>query len=447
MSGNLIQPRIRVFWGQTNLSAYSGNVGGFPAGEPLVYDIEVRLQAETEGPTASMKWNPTGPAMAVYESFVSSEELMATQIMIELYYPGGKSLLLPFIWSGQTINYGNDMSITVKMQSELSGLINANIRNTAQADGDKGMSAMSMIERAKKQFGLEKYKNIVRYTKKAKQDLEKAKLLSAYGNDWTFGANIANIAQQTGNVVFANNIKEANVVFFTPFSWDKEGVVEDGSSLGAGQNPDPTVRYGYLLGPSIINSISRSTEWKPPQQTKDNKPQRQVLPQNSKQSQKTKTKTPPSGPQQQTTREDSVTKKTSSPQGTALARPNPGIANKDNPDAPDKQNALQDEKVATLSMQTFVTPVLLGVKPHDILYIPDLKGTFIEDWIVQSVDYDQSDGRLEVSISATRVYGLGTPMNKKEAEKFKGIALSKGLIGPNATLSAWDQYAWSLPAA
>ena len=160
MSGNLIQPRVRVLWGSVNLSAYNGQVGGFPQGAPVVYDVEVHLQAETEGPTAQMKWDPTGPGMDVYESFVESAEYMATQIMIEIYYTGGKSIKFPFMWTGQSISYGNDMGITVKMQSELAGLINANLRSTAQAQ-DKGTSAMAMIERAKTQFGLEKY-NIFR---------------------------------------------------------------------------------------------------------------------------------------------------------------------------------------------------------------------------------------------------------------------------------------------
>jgi hypothetical protein len=34
-------------------------------------------------------------------------------------------------------------------------------------------------------------------------------------------------------------------------------------------------------------------------------------------------------------------------------------------------------------------------------------------------------------------------MNEKAAEKFKDIAKGLGLIGPNATLEAWEKYAWS----
>jgi hypothetical protein len=87
-------------------------------------------------------------------------------------------------------------------------------------------------------------------------------------------------------------------------------------------------------------------------------------------------------------------------------------------------------------------PLFVGLKPHDILYIPSLTGEFIEDWIVQSVGYSAQNGGVEISVQASRILGMGTPMNKEAADKFKGRAASLGLIGPNATLEAWDRYAW-----
>ena len=446
MAGNLIQPRVRVMWGSTNLTTYDGSVAGFPATYPVVYDVQVDLQAETEAPTAEMKWDPTGPGMAVYESFIKDETLMATQIVIEFFYPQGKTILFPFVWTGQTINYGNDMSITIKMQSELAGLINANLRSTAQA-AEKGASALAMIDRAKTQFGLKDYKTLVRYTERAKKDLERAKLLTSYGTDWTFGANLANIAKQTGNVAFANNIREANIVLFTPFTWEKdEGEVKNGATdIGPGVPPDPTIRYGYLLGPSLINTMTRETNWVTPQQSNDNSPSTQNKARDSRG--RYVAQNPPPAPQKQLADEKGAAQKTSSPQGTANGRATPGVGNKDNPDAQDKQNALQGEKVARLSLQTILCPVLVGVKPHDILYVPSLKGDYIEDWIVQGVDYSQNGGRVDVSIQAARIYGSGEPMNKVMADKFKDYARGQGLIGPDATLEAWERYAWSgLPA-
>jgi hypothetical protein len=33
-------------------------------------------------------------------------------------------------------------------------------------------------------------------------------------------------------------------------------------------------------------------------------------------------------------------------------------------------------------------------------------------------------------------------MNEEAAKKFKESAIAQGLIGPNATLEAWEKYAW-----
>jgi hypothetical protein len=98
--------------------------------------------------------------------------------------------------------------------------------------------------------------------------------------------------------------------------------------------------------------------------------------------------------------------------------------------------------------------LLVGIKPYDIVYIPSFgkwdpeKGKYvyyIEDWIVQSVSYDQNDGDIEVSVQGTREYGLGTPMDEKNAEKFLTYAKEQGLVGPNATLENWDRHAWVTP--
>jgi hypothetical protein len=139
---------------------------------------------------------------------------------------------------------------------------------------------------------------------------------------------------------------------------------------------------------------------------------------------------------------DGPAKTTSSPLGPSGGRASLSVQSKENPYGPDRQNALNQEKNAKLNFSTFLTPVLVGLKPHDILYIPSLSGEFIEDWIVQSVGYSAQNGGVEVSVQASRIIGLGTPMNEEAAKKFKASAIAQGLIGPNATLEAWERYAW-----
>jgi hypothetical protein len=441
MAGNLIIPRVRVTWGDVNLSAYNGK-GGFPKDHPLVYDVEVQLQSQTQSPTASFKWDPTGPGFAEYEFFISSEDYMKTRIYIDFFYPGSKRLRLAFVWAGQSINYGNDMSVTVKLLSELSGIVAAEIRSVTQAyDEKKGATFIDSINRGIKQYALPNAQ-ILRYNEKAKKDLEKAKLISNYGGaDQTFGAFLSRTVQENGNTAFANNIEEPNIVVFTPFSWDKDGEVLNGvTDIKPDTSPDPTKRYGYFAGPSIINSLSRESMWQPPQQSNQNNPNKQAQPRDQVTGQYVKR--PPALASQ--IGAESTSGATSSPSGTSNARANPGIQNKDNPDGPKKQIILNDEGSADMSFQTLMIPALVGIKPYDIVYIPSFKGDYIEDWIVDSVNYDQNNGNVSISVQAKRSLGLGTPMNEKAAEKFKGIAEGLGLIGPNATLEAWERYAWTL---
>ena len=82
----------------------------------------------------------------------------------------------------------------------------------------------------------------------------------------------------------------------------------------------------------------------------------------------------------------------------------------------------------------------MGVKPCDILYVPSLESSVssIEDWIVQSVDYQQTDGGVEVSLSAGRKFGAVGLMNEKAGEKFK----QKAKLLNQGGLDSWAEYAW-----
>lgn len=71
----------------------------------------------------------------------------------------------------------------------------------------------------------------------------------------------------------------------------------------------------------------------------------------------------------------------------------------------------------------------------------------MEDWIVQSVDYTQNNGAVNISVRATRIFGIKETMNETAAKKFMATAKQSKLVGSGATLDAWDAYAWGLPGA
>jgi hypothetical protein len=454
MSGGFLKlPRVRVLWGDINLTAYTGG-GGAPEvftnekekGGPIIYDVRTSLAAESEGPTAEFKWDPTGPGFAAYEWFLSQEKYLQERISIEFFYARGKKIVMFYKWSGQTINYGNDMSVTVKLQSELAGLVNANLRNTAQAyDEKKGAPLTDVLDKTTQQFGLEKNENILTYNQYSEKLMKDVKLLTVYGNDQTYGTAVSNLTKQAGLQTTANNIGNSGLVTFAPYSWKGKGEQEEikngVTDIAAGSAPDPKVRYGYLLGPSMINSTTRTFNWKPPQQDSSSGPSTQ-----SKTERPRDERTGQFITYQEAARREAA-KKTSAPLGTTLARPNPGVQNKENPDGPDRQIASNNEKSQDLSFDTFMCPALVGLKPNDIVFIPSLRGDFIEDWIVQNVDYSQNNGNVSISVKATRTFGVKETMNEKMTKKFLDFAKEKKLVGEGATLDAWDSYAWGLPGS
>lgn len=453
MSGGFLKsPRVRVFWGDINLSSYDGPNKGAPEvftldsekGGPIVYDVRTSLASEGEGPTAELKWDPTGPGYAAYEWFLSQEKYVQGKFSIEFFYPRGKKIVMFYRWSGQTINYGNDMSITVKLQSELAGLINSNQRNTAQAyDEKKGAELPEVLNKATQQHGLEKVEGILKYNPFVEEQMKKVLLHTVYANDQTYGAAVSNLAKQAGMQATANNVGGSGVIIFSPYSAEPPQEILNGATdIPAGEAPIPEERYGYLLGPSTINSMTRRYQWKPPQQDNAQTPSSQARTERPRDE-----KTGKFISYQEAAKKE-ASKKTSSPIGTANARPNPGVQNTENPDAPGRQIALNQEKGTELSFDTFLCPVLVGLKPNDIVFIPSLKGNdTLEDWIVQNIDYTQSNGEVNISVRATRTFGVTETMNKDMAKKFLDFAKQKKLVGSGATLEAWDAYAWGLPGS
>lgn len=407
--------------------------------QPLVIKASVDLPSTGSTPTGSLSWNPSGPAVEVYEQLVSSKT--NETITLRFFYPNGKSIGFSFIWAGQSISYGTNMGLKVKLRSELDGIINANLRSYAQAYDKQAAPMQSAISKLEKQFGVDSLK-LIKYTQQASLDLAKAKVESAYASDIVFTSALTNIIKANGNVPYASNIVSSpgdtpTITIFTPYTWEKKPVVTNAADVPPQTSPKPDQRYGYILGPAIIDTIERSTEWQPPQQTNVNIPSSTPIPQPKKPE---SNQTPPSTSEVNT--EENASQATSAPVGSSNNRSAPNMRLVDNEDGPKKQDLLNKETQSKLTAQLFMCPVLTGIKPHDIVFIPSLTGKYMEDWVVQSVGYEQDGGKISLSIQATRPYGLGNPMQPDVATEFLSYATQSGLVGPSSTLEAWTAYAW-----
>lgn len=448
MAGDLIIPRCEVFWGDINLTSYgdSANWPGVDGPQPLVYDVRVSLQESSQTPSGSMKWNPTGLAFSIYEDLIKSQ--YDKTITVRFYYLTGKSITFSFVWSGQVETYGTSMGLEVKLASELDGLILSNIRSVSQAD-DNGVSMKSAISELEKLYGVDGL-NLIRYYPGLEKDLDKTKLKSNYSEGATFATSLDNMGEQNGNLVFLHNIKRssdsgtgAGIVFFPPYSW--EGQSKTGATIqfpaSTSQGPDPTLRYGYFLGPAIINTITKTSEWAPPQKTQTYtlNAQQKVQP-----GQASNAGMPnPTAVQSAGTKAKENQNKSGGASGAASSAARPGMRLEQNEDGEKKKLLLQEERTAKLSASLFMCPMLTGIKPCDIVFIPSLSGNYIEDWIVTAVEYEQSNGGVNLNIQAARKYGMGSLMHeangKLASEVIKGF-----LVGDGASVENWVEYAWSL---
>jgi hypothetical protein len=441
---NLIFPRVAVFWANQNLTTFTG--GQFND-EPLVYDVSVDISRSGGNPTGSFKWNPTGAAFTIYEQLLT--QAINQIITIRFYYEGAKQINFDFIWAGERVVYGNDQTVTIILKSELDGLINTDIRSTTQTSAEKPTAYKSGVQRLQKQYGLDGFPKLVRTTKIAEQDLNKATFESLYRESETFGSGLSNLVEANGNFVYANNHDGANLVVFTPFSREKgkydaafEDVLEP---TNAQKKFDPAVRYGYLLGPGIVDSFERTLEWQPPQRAKGADARKQQLVTNPNPAPGAQNNPNNTGVNTATGNRQQAAQQ-AAPGGTRSARPNNGIRNAKNVDGPAKQLLLQKEQQCKLNANIFVCPALMGIKPNDIVYIPSLKegATYVEDWIVENVNYQQTSGGIEVSIGATRLFAREGLMNPTAGAKFQKRAATLNQPG-RAGLEAWRGYAWDLP--
>jgi hypothetical protein len=262
MSGNLIIPRIECKWGDLNLTSYN-NIGNldYPTNEPLVYQVEATLQAQSNGPTGTMMWSPAGAAFKVYEYCITN--LMDKEITTRFYYENGKSITFKWVWCGQSIMYGNDMTVRVSLSSKLAGMANGTIRNVAVSHSSKPSNKLGTLNSLPKFYGIDP--KLVSYSPCVGRDLAKATYNNFYAKDLSFGAAVVEFAGSNANTVFAHNIDGEGLVLMCPFTWDPTQTVNDARLVPKNASPNPGVRYGYILGPSLISSIQRTVQWQPPQ--------------------------------------------------------------------------------------------------------------------------------------------------------------------------------------
>lgn len=452
-NGSLTIPRVKVVWGPNNndITEY-------------VYEVRVSLDEQGQTPTGSMKWDPSPKGYQYYEAYI--KEYKDWSIMVTFYYVAGKSITFEFYWGGQSEVYGKEMEITVKLVSFLDGLINANFYASAQTDvGEKGISYSDAVGGLMKQFGLKgnigpggNPLDIIRYTPKAWQDMNESIVKFNYNDGATFMDAVQNLVKDNGNNVFFNNIGTANAVIYTPYSWEDYTTADSAISPGwlETQNPNPARRYGYFIGPGIIQSFTRAYEWQPPQKSQEITAMMNRKAEERKAAEKAarEARRGSRGGNRNRNRDNPDRNAAQSaavataPSGVHGSKNSGGIRSDKNENGPRKQDIFTKERAAKLSLSTLMCPSLVGLKPLDILFIPSYNGTYIEDWIVSSVEYQQNDKGVDLSVQATRWYGEDKALSEVNSDRYLEVANGLRLVGRDpklVSLENWVKYAWEDP--
>lgn len=438
---SLIVPRVEVYWGPVNLTSPSKTPEFFEGTDPeslgpLVYDVRVGLEDQGQTPTGSFKWNPSGLGFELYERFLN--KYIDYSIIINFYFVSGGFIPFEFYWGGQGDSYGKEMELGVKLITFMDGLINSNMFATAYADKEeKGISNKGAVSLLEKQFGVSDF-NLIRYTPRAEKDSQKSKIKASYSDGSTFMDSVQNLAKNNGNFVFYNNIGKPTALVYGPYTWeagaDPATVVDAQSRYkeATPKVPDPSIRYLYAIAPGVITSFTRTSEWQPLQKSQEISSMLGRKAQLSQAASTAKTRT--TADRQQSSNQGLA----SSPQGIHGTPNTPNIRSVENQDGPKKIEAFTRERASKLSMSTFLCPALMGIKPLDIILIRSYSKDYVEDWVVNSVEYQQTQGGVDVSIQASRTFGVGGTMVKSVVENFfKSHKLE--------TIEDWEKYAWFLP--
>lgn len=431
-SANLIVPQVQVKWGDVDLTDPAST--GIPS--TLVYDVTVEMAAQSQWPTGSMMWSPAGKA---FDKFIEFSKKYEEDISVRFYYQNGPEITFYFQYAGMQMDYGNSMGVKVYLNCIKAETASASKKSFAIDNAEtfkaKGKDQLQVEKKITELYGGKEVVPKVIWSKCAEKGAKKVKIQQAYAKDSTYGTQIQQLAQDGGNTItYSNMTKEGVMIVQCPLTWQAK------NSEGDIKIPGKTVvegeRYGWLLGPGIIDSFSREFRWQSPSQ--DNN--QSATPASQPQGKADALKPPGTTDQAQQKRVAKAQGAGKAPAGSTTPNAQRNKSTSENPEAGEKKQFLTEENQTQISAELFMTPSMVGITPDDVLYIPSLdpKKDIIEDYKVTSVSYTQSGAEFRVSVQGNRPYGINKPMWEDAAKKFREIARKL------TTVADWTKYAWTL---
>jgi len=419
-TGRLIQPYAVVTWGGENLSARSDGGDGLGI---MAQKVNVKFN-NSQSPTCTFEFTPTPEGFSLFTQL--KERALNETINVEMGFMNLKAFRQSFKYVGMNLTTGVGPNIRVETTGVLKGPFTDTRLSYAMEKKiplkdlpDFLLGKLNPKPEIKFEFTKEALE-VIADAEHQENQLERSgySILSAAIRP--YGLRLDPGSSAFGNTVTISVAPDGNV-----------------NATRGGEQPVAGSRRFHIVGPGLAQKLTRNQKFNIGQSiVKDGVSKKNNV---AKEQDQKEVQTPQSGAQQPKVGEaksQTAVVGPSNPQSSAESR-STGSTN-----AKAKKARVDENKLLTTEL-TFEAPMLpgfMGIAPRDLILIPSLKGPaeYIEDWEVDSVDYNQDyNGTIMVSIRANRPY-IGDNSIASEGT----LAQARGIVSSLRTPDDWARYYW-----
>ena len=428
-AGLLIQPYASVIWGGINLSAYPGATGEL---ERLAQGVSLSFSKTEEAPSCEFTIAPTVDGFDVVGQIRNSPELLkqVVDVAIGFDHLPDRQLNCQYLFSGLAWTTGLDPALKFTLTSAIKSAWTDNRINFTMEE-EMPLSEFPDFLKDKAGAGAKYLK--FKFVGQAETD----------ASDIMIKVNRMNQSPQT---ILAETMKEHGMEIRTGdtamdgtvvigYAAAKDGELDQDKPVLEAQ-PAPGVRAIHILGPTLMQNVSRKQEFAIGQSDTQGGAKSKATAATDTENVKVAKKAPL--PQQAAAVSSTEPKvRTAGTSDPAQARSG---TTKSVGDKEDARAALAQQLVMTLDASFPMVPQVCGMKPGDILAIPALKGpgSWIEDYEITEVKYQFNDtGEVMMSINAQRPY-VGTENLMDGAS----VAAVQSRVASLTSPEAWAAYYW-----
>lgn len=420
--GQLVQPRLLVQWGDVELSV-DINRPDYTA----LQGCSLNFQSSDNYPSCNLTFTGDVVGYELYRKCI--DEFRDEPIIVSIGYPRGSWFSSQYYYAGATLGSGNTNEISVTAAARKKDFLSAfttslSIESTLEELPQKVQEAVSSSDNA----------DLVafEFTTLAKQVASQRNVNGVVGTNLTPGAIISNQLKGVGLKMDLSTLASVNyptVVAHAPEVANAQQGVDQPK-----ERPAATVlsldkqSYGFIVGPGLIREATRGVNFSPGSGGANSKNTPASIaapikpePRDTGNPEEKAVDSPeaPPGPASRSTA-DTVTEE---------SNPDLGISLKDIREYQDK---------FTISTSFFMVPEVVGVKPRDFIFIPSLLGDYLEEWVIDTVQYNFNSGGCVVDIGGFRL-DLAPGRRMVDAETYnKFLDITKGL----KTIEDWEKYYW-----